>query len=178
MRAWLVSHAPLSAPKNNELTATTKQANGITDAACVVCFFSPAYKASANCRSELTMAHELKKPVIFVKVDDAYAGDGWLKFIMGAALWEDASHVDIERFAADVLHRIHSLLAGGSKVTALAPTVSTPARAASGGNGDQSAEVAALKDSIAKLDATVGKQTQAIAELKVTVEMLVRKLDT
>ena len=117
------------------------------------------------------MAHELKKPVIFVKVDDAYVGDGWLKFIMGAALWEDASHADTERVASAVLHRVQSLLAGDRLSSAVG---TPPARAAW---GDQSAEVAALKDSIAKLDATVSQQTQAIAELKATVEMLVRKLN-
>ena len=39
-------------------------AEGVSNAAVVVCFLTPKYEESENCKLELTFAKELKKPIV------------------------------------------------------------------------------------------------------------------
>ncbi|CAF4137426.1 unnamed protein product, partial [Rotaria sordida] len=56
----------------------------------LICY-SHAYKESAACRSEATYAHDLKRTIIPVRMDNKYRANGWLKMILGDRLAR-ASH--------------------------------------------------------------------------------------
>ena len=98
-----------------------------------------------------------------------------LKFIMGAALWEDASHADTEYVATAVIRRLQGVQSGNSLT--LVPTAAAmrdeTGKAASASEHD----VKLLNDAIAASTATVGRQSDALAELKTTIDVLVRKLN-
>jgi len=64
---------------------------GVIEAACLVAFMSPSYKGSSNCRGEMDLARNLKKPIVFVNVMADYKPDGWLLFYVGQSRWVNAS---------------------------------------------------------------------------------------
>jgi len=62
-------------------------AYAVENARCVVSLVTDKYKESANCRKELEMADSLKKPIVFVVAQSDFAAQGWLRLLMGAALY-------------------------------------------------------------------------------------------
>eukprot|EP00457_Paulinella_chromatophora_P002761 gb/GEZN01002766.1/.p1 GENE.gb/GEZN01002766.1/~~gb/GEZN01002766.1/.p1 ORF type:complete len:657 (+),score=83.15 gb/GEZN01002766.1/:63-2033(+) len=57
--------------------------NAHTVLACV----SEGYQNSQNCKAEAMYARELKKKVIFIKMDKGFNARSWLGFVMGAQLY-------------------------------------------------------------------------------------------
>ena len=59
-------------------------------AAVVVIFVSQYYMRSAHCRYEAEYAIvTLKKPIIFVLIEEGYTPEGWLALLMGSSLYLD-----------------------------------------------------------------------------------------
>ena len=56
-------------------------AEGVQGAACVVCFMTPAYQDSANCKLELKFAQQSGVPVLPVMMAADYTPSGWLGII-------------------------------------------------------------------------------------------------
>ena len=56
-------------------------AAGVQGAACVICFMTPAYQDSANCKLELKFAQQSGVPVLPVMMAADYTPSGWLGII-------------------------------------------------------------------------------------------------
>eukprot|EP00808_Paulinella_micropora_P030124 g11357.t1 len=66
-------------------------AYAIENAHTVLACISEGYQNSQNCKAEGMYARELKKNVIFIKMDKTFNARGWLGFVMGGQLYY---HVD------------------------------------------------------------------------------------
>jgi hypothetical protein len=62
-------------------------AEAIDNAYAVVYGISEAYKVSANCRLEANYAHQQKKRMIPMMMEEGYQPNGWLGMFMGTRLW-------------------------------------------------------------------------------------------
>ena len=60
----------------------------VSNSAVVLVCYSAGYQRSANCRSEAEYTFR-SKAMLFVRVERDYRADGWLKFIMGQAIYYD-----------------------------------------------------------------------------------------
>jgi hypothetical protein len=58
------------------------------EGAAVMCYgVSRAYKESANCRMEAQYAHQQKKDMVPLMVEEGYQPSGWLGMLLGMRLW-------------------------------------------------------------------------------------------
>jgi hypothetical protein len=48
---------------------------------------SAKYQESANCHAEANYAHQRKKPMLPLMLEEGYAPSGWLGFLLGTKLW-------------------------------------------------------------------------------------------
>jgi len=64
-------------------SVTDAMAQAVENSEAIVYCMSQKYKESANCHSEANYAHQKKKPMIPLLVDENYTPDGWLGFLLG-----------------------------------------------------------------------------------------------
>ena len=64
-------------------SVTDAMAGAVENSEAIVYCMSQKYKESANCHSEANYAHQKKKPMIPLLVDENYTPDGWLGFLLG-----------------------------------------------------------------------------------------------
>jgi hypothetical protein len=57
-------------------------AEGVQGAACVICFMSPAYQESANCKLELKFAQQSGVPIVPVMVQAEWRASDWLGAVL------------------------------------------------------------------------------------------------
>jgi lambda repressor-like predicted transcriptional regulator len=64
-------------------------ADGVENAACVVCFLSQKYQDSENCKLELKFAKQSGVPIVPVMVESTagWRPSGWLGIVVAGALW-------------------------------------------------------------------------------------------
>ena len=64
-------------------------AEGVENAACVVCFLSQKYQSSENCKLELKFAKQSGVPIVPVMVESTqgWRPSGWLGIVVAGALW-------------------------------------------------------------------------------------------
>jgi hypothetical protein len=68
-------------------------AEGVTNAACLVCFMTQAYQDSANCALELKFAKQSGVPIVPVMMEAPdssgrpWQAGGWLGVITAGSLW-------------------------------------------------------------------------------------------
>ena len=62
-------------------------AEGVQGAACIICFMSPAYQESANCKLELKFAQQSGVPIVPVMMQANWRASDWLGIITAGALW-------------------------------------------------------------------------------------------
>ena len=68
-------------------------AEGVTNAACLVCFMTQAYQDSANCALELKFARQTGVPIVAVMMEapdssgQSWQAGGWLGVITAGSLW-------------------------------------------------------------------------------------------
>ena len=68
-------------------------AEGVTNAACLVCFMTQAYQDSANCALELKFARQSGVPIVPVMMEAPdssgrrWKAGGWLGVITAGSLW-------------------------------------------------------------------------------------------
>ena len=64
-------------------------AEGVENAACVVCFLSQKYQKSDNCKLELKFAKQSGVPIVPVMVEKTkgWRASGWLGIVVAGALW-------------------------------------------------------------------------------------------
>ena len=87
-----------------------KMAEGVQNASHVICCVSEDYFNSDACRSEAQYAKQLKKHMIFVKVEADYQPKDWLGIIMAGFFYyeiynEDAIEKKVEQIAALIQKR-------------------------------------------------------------------------
>ena len=82
-----------------------KMAFAVENSYAVVVGMSLDYNQSRSCRTEAEYAHELNKPMIFVKAKDDYKARGWLGLILGKDLWYSpwAKSSDYKTQAAEII---------------------------------------------------------------------------
>ncbi|CAF1477773.1 unnamed protein product, partial [Rotaria sordida] len=71
----------------------------------LICY-SHAYKESAACRSEATYAHDLKRTIIPVRMDNKYRANGWLKMILGDRLYVDFGKYEFDKAYGDLIQQL------------------------------------------------------------------------
>jgi hypothetical protein len=63
-------------------------AAGVQGAAVVICFMSPAYQSSANCKLELKFARQSGVPIVPAMLEPPpWRATGWLGLVTAGALW-------------------------------------------------------------------------------------------
>ena len=73
-------------------------AEGVSGAACVICFMTQAYQDSANCKLELKFAQQSGVPIIPVMMQPNFTAKKWLGILTAGSIWtpmyESASVLD------------------------------------------------------------------------------------
>lgn len=141
-------------------------AEAIENSKMVIVLVSPLYKESGNCRKECELADELSKPIVFAKVEEGYTPNGWLRLIMGKALWlsmHDEPSMDAS--LPTLLQRVHGCGNSSSNAQVVSATASSSSSAS------HSAEVKTLveemkRDYEAKLDNMNSKLDQVLSMAK------------
>ncbi|XP_033115591.1 uncharacterized protein LOC117115769 isoform X2 [Anneissia japonica] len=88
----------------------TSMSQAVENAAVVIAGMSSKYKDNLGCRTELTYAKRLDKPIIPLLMEENYEPDGWLSDIEPTEplyLYLDEEH--LASFLPDVLHIIESV---------------------------------------------------------------------
>jgi hypothetical protein len=62
-------------------------AEGVQDAACLICFMTQAYQGSVNCKLELKFAQQSGVPIIPVMMQANFAAKGWLAILTAGSIW-------------------------------------------------------------------------------------------
>ena len=83
-------------------------AEGVQNAAVMVCFMTPAYQDSKNCALELKFAAQIGVPIVPVMLQEDFAASGWLGILtaglLWTRLWDPSTHAeDIESLMQQVL---------------------------------------------------------------------------
>ena len=102
-------------------------AEGVQDAACLICFMTQAYQDSVNCKLELKFAQQSGVPIIPVMMQADFAAKGWLAILTAGSIWTP-------------MHESESVLAGVDKLITLAHHI-VPGMSSDGGDvsGDDGA---------------------------------------
>ena len=64
-----------------------KMSSAVERASSVICCVSEDYLASQNCRQEAKYANQLRKHMVFVKLQHSYRPTGWLALLMSAQIY-------------------------------------------------------------------------------------------
>ena len=109
-------------------------AEGVQGAACVVCFMTPAYQDSANCKLELKFAQQSGVPIIPVMMQANFTPSGWLGILTAGAIWVPLhSDADFQEGIGKLLSQLLMAaphLAGSTLAKKKARSVHTTASAA------------------------------------------------
>ena len=62
-------------------------AEGVQDAACLICFMTQAYQDSVNCKLELKFAQQSGVPIIPIMMQADFAAKGWLAILTAGSIW-------------------------------------------------------------------------------------------
>ena len=142
-------------------------AEGVQGAACVICFMTPAYQDSANCKLELKFAQQSGVPIIPVMVQKNWRASDWLGIITAGALWTPISFdlKDSGDFGASV----------GKLVAQIQKTLVPPAR-----TGTAAAQMLASSDSELSsdehdIDFSVAEMRDELERLKSEIEGIATK---
>ena len=91
-------------------------ADGVQNSSVLVCFLTPAYQESANCKKELTYAMQLKKTIIPCLVGAAdqpgWRPTDWLGLSIADLLYLDFSTITEDTMAIkfdELIDKIHAL---------------------------------------------------------------------
>jgi hypothetical protein len=93
-------------------------AEGVENCCVLVCFLTPEYQESINCKKELTYAVQMNKPIIPCILGSQDKGtkwkpSGWLGFTITDMLYLNFSHIDsnnIDSKCQELIHKIHNTL--------------------------------------------------------------------
>ncbi|XP_055957483.1 uncharacterized protein LOC126821326 [Patella vulgata] len=113
----------------DDMEGSTLQAmaEAVEQADIVLICMSRKYKDSPNCRAEAEYAHQLRKKVIPLIMENGYRPDGWLGMILGAKLFYDFSgKYPFESKMEGLLKEIHQTMHGGEKTTTSFPPAIAP----------------------------------------------------
>ncbi len=92
-------------------------AQGVQSCSVLVCFITPEYQESANCKKELTYAMQLHKPIIPCLLgsdeEENWRPSDWLGITIADLLYIDFSGIDKSNFASkcnELILKIHALI--------------------------------------------------------------------
>lgn len=108
-------------------------AEGVQNAAVVVCFMTKRYQESANCKLELQFAQQSGVPILPLMMTHDYTPSGWLGIITAGAIWIP-------------LHDGASFLEGVGKLHSQLLRTAPKAAAAGSGGGKSNASASANTD--------------------------------
>jgi len=81
-------------------------AEGVENAACILCFIDQAYQDSANCQSELKFAKQCGVPLVPIMMESNWRATGWLGIVLAGALWcplqEQSFDADIDKLVSQI----------------------------------------------------------------------------
>lgn len=104
-------------------------ANGIEGSSAVMVCMSDSYKSSANCRMEVTYAHQIKRPLVPVMMRSKYKPDGYLGLLFGDRLYFDVGgRRPFDQAMAGLVRELRTLLGLSERSSGLA-TVDGPSAA-------------------------------------------------
>jgi hypothetical protein len=99
-------------------------AQGVQSCCVLVCFITPEYQESVNCKKELTYAMQLKKPIIPCLVgsdeDPHWRPSNWLGITIADLLYIDFTGIDEENFDSkcnELILKIHALVGSSPPAT-------------------------------------------------------------
>ena len=95
-------------------------AEGVQNAACVLCFIGTQYQNSANCQLELKFARQSGVPIVAVRVQDGFIASKWLGIILAGVLWiplpSDLSQDEFSTIIEKVTEQIKLVVATSSSI--------------------------------------------------------------
>lgn len=92
-------------------------AEGVENCCALVCFLTPEYQASDNCKKELTYAMSLRKPVVPCFIgstqDKTWKPSDWLGISICDLLYVNFQHVNKSNLSSkcdELIQKIHSIV--------------------------------------------------------------------
>ncbi|CAF1095506.1 unnamed protein product [Didymodactylos carnosus] len=88
-------------------------AEGVENALCIVCFLSPGYQESVNCKKELTYAEQLRIPILPCIMVPNWKPTQWLGLCVSDLLYlrfGDLTEADLESKCSDLIAKIKQIV--------------------------------------------------------------------
>ena len=121
-------------------------ADGVQSCCALVCFMTPEYQESGNCKKELTYAMQLKKPIIPCLIgsdeEEGWKPTDWLGLTIADLLYINFTEITKENFESkcnELILKVHSL-AGTSPNEPDHPASIMAGAAAAANDGDDEKE--------------------------------------